>query len=1188
MNVGKHLSAVTAVIVVAIMAPFAVAIDDITWTSALTGSQQWQVDGNWAPATFPNSGDDNAIIAVSSDLTLDVGPADVAVVALTLDGTNAGTDIDVTSSGGRLLLQNDDNNTSTDPEPGNPDVDDILVLEGVNHGRVYVTTSGVAGSTNTISAPIRLSNNGFLEGVDFFGTQSITLSGAMDIVGAAANDSGSLRSYLPTGAKVHVTGNINLTDAGDNTTGRFLVLNNYYTTDHADPPRGMIEISGTISGAGGIIAGWTWDVDGTDDGTDDTLYDPADPPGVPLGTVILSGDNSFTEDVLQARGNLVLAHDGALGVDNTFRQAGPAGNSKEVGYNVISNSDDRNIANNVGIAQWTTVRGATGIAGLEGVGDHSIEFSGEVVTSNTRGWVNLLPSGKTLTLSGPQYPLEGGDNVDPDRIYTIDGTGKTVVTGGIHNRHPINNGMAPISRGHLRVRGSGTVVVDFDPSNAPDTDSDYAGYTWMEGGNLHFGDNDDLSGSAILSSGGAVGVDAGVINNSTFLGLLTNSSNPNFTPVDNAPFFLTYDVANAIFTRYSEGGLMLGTVAGVDEYTQNLNFTSGDLARAANMTLAARETGSSYTGTITPSTSVVINPNTYQLGGGSGTLTLPNANQLTGARNLLVTNGGEVWLQGSNNYTGTTKVIGKYRGSLQEYAAVNSADPDGDGKYGETPVRVAISSTLTVSSLANGGSASSIGSSSNAAGNLVIQGSTFKYVGGATSTNRLFTVGTAGATLDASGSGAVDFNNTGALAIDTAEDRNGVISISVPGNGNNTIFGVPQLAFYNAPFPTDDLVPGMKVFTVEGDFTDDDSPVVITSIPSPEVVQVAEIDLVASEEDNELTTTPNRWPGYTEPANIRSIQFGPAPARRLTLTGSNTGSNTLAPLVGNASDIGEATGTEVTDGHGTVGITKTGVGKWILTGNNTYTGTTNVEAGTLLVNGNQTAATGLTTVSAGATLGGTGTIGGAIVNNGSVAPGASVGTLSALGDVTMGADSHFAVEISGLNADQLAVTGNLDLTALGNALDVTGAGSNPAGWIIATYAGMLTGEFESITAGFFVDYGAGTNSQITLSALTGVPGDYNKNGKVDAPDYTIWRNHLGQSFQLDNEGGITPGLVTAADYDFWKSHFGEPAGAGAGGLAAGATVPEPASYLLAILGLFVIIIVRKRGVYLFDTPRYGH
>ena len=60
----------------------------------------------------------------------------------------------------------------------------------------------------------------------------------------------------------------------------------------------------------------------------------------------------------------------------------------------------------------------------------------------------------------------------------------------------------------------------------------------------------------------------------------------------------------------------------------------------------------------------------------------------------------------------------------------------------------------------------------------------------------------------------------------------------------------------------------------------------------------------------------------------------------------------------------------------------------------------------------------------------------------------------------------------------------------------------------------------------------------------GTPADYNGDDVVNAADYTTWRNHLGETFQLDNEGdGITPGTVTSEDYDFWKQHFGEPGAA---------------------------------------------
>jgi hypothetical protein len=84
-----------------------------------------------------------------------------------------------------------------------------------------------------------------------------------------------------------------------------------------------------------------------------------------------------------------------------------------------------------------------------------------------------------------------------------------------------------------------------------------------------------------------------------------------------------------------------------------------------------------------------------------------------------------------------------------------------------------------------------------------------------------------------------------------------------------------------------------------------------------------------------------------------------------------------------------------------------------------------------------------------------------------------------------------------------------------------------------------------------------------------LPGDYNDDGTVDAADYTVWRDRLGQTFSMQNEV-LTPGTVTQEDYDVWVSYFGATAAEGSGSLAE-AAVPEPASALfvawLAIVGI---------------------
>jgi hypothetical protein len=89
-------------------------------------------------------------------------------------------------------------------------------------------------------------------------------------------------------------------------------------------------------------------------------------------------------------------------------------------------------------------------------------------------------------------------------------------------------------------------------------------------------------------------------------------------------------------------------------------------------------------------------------------------------------------------------------------------------------------------------------------------------------------------------------------------------------------------------------------------------------------------------------------------------------------------------------------------------------------------------------------------------------------------------------------------------------------------------------------------------------------------------GDYNEDGTVNAADYTVWRNTLGQEVPNGTGADGDPnGLIDDADYAFWKQHFGEdvPGGAGAGGLAA--VVPEPAAALLMLIGLLSATISRR-------------
>jgi hypothetical protein len=96
--------------------------------------------------------------------------------------------------------------------------------------------------------------------------------------------------------------------------------------------------------------------------------------------------------------------------------------------------------------------------------------------------------------------------------------------------------------------------------------------------------------------------------------------------------------------------------------------------------------------------------------------------------------------------------------------------------------------------------------------------------------------------------------------------------------------------------------------------------------------------------------------------------------------------------------------------------------------------------------------------------------------------------------------------------------------------------------------------------------GAFTYQRSTAPAAS---GDYNHNGFVDAADYTIWRDTLGQTVPLGTGAdGNVSGMVDANDYGVWKNHFGQPA-AGAGNAA---NVPEGDNGTLAVIGIVSALI----------------
>jgi autotransporter-associated beta strand protein len=155
------------------------------------------------------------------------------------------------------------------------------------------------------------------------------------------------------------------------------------------------------------------------------------------------------------------------------------------------------------------------------------------------------------------------------------------------------------------------------------------------------------------------------------------------------------------------------------------------------------------------------------------------------------------------------------------------------------------------------------------------------------------------------------------------------------------------------------------------------------------------------------------------------------------------------------------------------GIIKTGTNALVLTyTGNDYTGTTTVSAGSLIVNGNQSAATGAVEVAAGATLGGSGTIGGSTTISGVLAPGNSIGTLTVANDVTWNGGENWVFELGAAgpsigspgSSDLLAITaGNDFLKGTGSSFTFDFAGTGDVGWYkLVDWAGGGTTSFDAL------------------------------------------------------------------------------------------------------------------------------
>lgn len=168
--------------------------------------------------------------------------------------------------------------------------------------------------------------------------------------------------------------------------------------------------------------------------------------------------------------------------------------------------------------------------------------------------------------------------------------------------------------------------------------------------------------------------------------------------------------------------------------------------------------------------------------------------------------------------------------------------------------------------------------------------------------------------------------------------------------------------------------------------------------------------------------------------NGKNLILGaPAATHKVTVTNTldfGNASRTIIVNNGAAEVDAEISGVLQEQDGGFAGFTKTGTGTLLLSNDNTYSGTTNVSAGTFILDGSLANAN--INISSDATLNGSGTL---------------------------------TFNIDGTTADQVVNDGIINLSGLTAAINPTGAGFTETEYILidATGGGTITGTFAGLT-----------------------------------------------------------------------------------------------------------------------------